>query len=148
MGGSCEDRDGPERPERPGSTVEDGKSRRLRFVLPPVRLPPIRLPAIVTDWFPFALPVPRRVRGAENRLLAAMVLDVFNAGFVLGGNGGIVRVGVGTVLAVVLAGPVGVGYVLEAVPVWAGYPRVGVFPTATVLVAIAIHLDRGRRLAR
>lgn len=108
----------------------DDDSRGFRIVLPPIRLPPL---------FPhdlrIASPVHERVRGSRNALLAAIALDLLDAIAVVTVGGGLVRVALGTLLAAVLLGPLGLAYAWEAVAV-AALPRIAVVPTATLLYLV------------
>ena len=123
--------------ERSRSTPDDGGGgRTIGFRLPPIRLPPITLP----DGLRLAVPPPG-VRGSGSRLLAAVAVDLIDAAVVLSIGGGPGRVLVGTLLAVLLVGPIGLIYAWEAVGLAVPFP-VSVVPSATPLVLVARYRRR------
>lgn len=131
--GETTDKDGIDR-------VNEG-SDGIKFSLPPITLPPLRLPSfgLPADFSPIP-PVFERVRGSENRVLAALAIDVIDIIVILVVGGGFARATFVVILTGWLVYPLGVLSAWEFLPVLGSHPLVGMVPSATLLVL----LDRYR----
>lgn len=128
-----------------GGTDDDEREtadRGFRFTLPPITLPPM-----FPEDFRFVIPaVRRRTDGVATRTVLglAVVLDTLDAALALGAASGDpalhwVRVGVGTLLAVVLVGTRGLAYGWEVLAVAGGLAAPTALPTLTALVLLGLR---------
>ncbi|WP_227353429.1 hypothetical protein [Haladaptatus salinisoli] len=113
----------------------------IRFTLPPMSLPPITLPGRIRLVFP-AFERPERperstkVRVRTRNVVAALlVFDALDALLALSGSPTPwLRAVVGTVVAGVVVGPVGLVHLWEGIAVAAGAGWLAVVPSATLLL--------------
>lgn len=106
------------------------------------RLPPLKFPsAVFPDNLRFVLPPPGREHDIEvrprNVLFVAVLVDLLDAALILIGVDPVlswIRIGAGTVLAVVLVGPLGLLYAWEGLAFVLGVGWLGITPSATLLV--------------
>lgn len=137
-----------QRDRRERDRHERHEERRERSSGFSFRLPPLKFPsAVFPENLRFVLPPPGREHDVEvrprNVLVVAVLVDLLDAAAILLGVDPLVswlRVGTGTVLAVVLVGALGLLYAWEALALALGMGWLGVVPSATLLV-----LSRARR---
>lgn len=124
-----------------GDTDEERKQRDdsdgFGFTLPPIKLPSVAFPRDLQVRLPPPAHRWEGERGIRNLLAVAVLVDLLDAALLFVAGPPLLawgRVGVGTVLAVVLAGLPGLVYAWEGVAVLAGVGWLSGFPSATALV--------------
>ncbi len=117
-------------------TGSDDNEKKSGFSFPPIRLPPITIPRVTFARIPFSLPYPRRPRGTGSYVLAGFAIDSLDIIVTIAGYHEVTRSIVGTVLSVIVFGPIGLLYAWEAIPLVFNYPLLTLVPTALLLALI------------
>lgn len=126
------------REETTESDTETDDEEKPRFSLPPITFPPIRIPRLNFARIPFSLPYPRRPRGVGSYVLAGVAIDSLDIIAHMLGYQEVARVVFGTLLCIIVFGPIGLIYAWETVPLLLNRSSVTLIPTA-LLLAITIR---------
>lgn len=120
----------------------DDDEERSGFSLPPITLPSITLPQLNFTRISFSLPYPRRPRGAGSYVLAGVAIDSLDIIAAMAGYHDVTRVVIGSLLSLIVFGPIGLLYVWEAVPLLLNYSSLTLVPTAVLLALITRRTSR------
>lgn len=128
---------------------DDDRSRSLSFSLPPISLPPIRLPERFFRVLPPKIRRRTRAVGGLTVLVVAVAFDAVDATLALSTTPAVadwMRVGAGTAVALLFAGPFGLAYAWEAMVLLVGFGWLTAVPTVTLLVLARLFREGfGRR---